>query len=60
MKNKKPRQNGPRTVTVSLGDDITQWLRIASLRRRISISAIVREALLPSFEARHTDGKRAI
>jgi len=52
MKNRKDRRS------VSLGNDINQWLDKCSAKRRVSVSAIIREALLPAFEARHSDRKR--
>lgn len=45
--------------SVSLGNDINAWLERCAQQRRISISAIIREALLPAFNRRHSDRKRS-
>ena len=45
--------------SVSLGDDINQWLDKSAAQRRTSVSFIIREALLPAFSSRHSDRKRA-
>ena len=59
MKMKTGERKTPRTLTVTLGYDITHWLKAASKQRRISVSAIMREALLPAFDKRATQKKRA-
>lgn len=40
-------------LSISMGKDLTAWLRRASAKRRTSVSYIIREALLPAYEARH-------
>jgi post-segregation antitoxin (ccd killing protein) len=59
MKMKTETRKTPRTLTVTLGNDLTHWLKAASRQRLISVSAIMREALLPAFEKRATGNKRA-
>ena len=40
-------------LSVSIGRDITAWLRRSAAKRRTSVSYIIREALLPAYERRH-------
>ena len=40
-------------LSISMGADITAWLRRAAAKRRTTVSYLLREAVLPLYEARH-------
>jgi len=41
-------------VSVRVPDDVMGWMRKAASKRRVSMSIIVREALLDHYEKRHS------
>jgi Arc/MetJ-type ribon-helix-helix transcriptional regulator len=40
-------------LSVSLPDDMATWLRRAAAKRYVSVSFLVKEALMPQFTTRH-------
>ena len=50
---KKPSALKVDRISLSMPKDISAWLRRAAAKRRTSISQIVKDALLPQFDARH-------
>ena len=40
-------------VSISLPTEMAAWLRRASEKRYVSVSHMVKEALMPAFERRH-------
>lgn len=42
-----------RKMSVSLGDEMATWLKRHAAKRHASVSQVVRDALLPLYEARH-------
>jgi len=40
-------------LSVSLGKDITAWLRLTAAKKRSNVSQVIRELLVPAFESRH-------
>ena len=51
----KAKQEAKRrdAICVSLGEDITAWLRRSAAKKRSNVSQVLRELLVPAFEARH-------
>lgn len=46
-------------VVASLGNDMASWLRRCAKQRMTTCSQIIRDALIPQFNARHSDRKRS-
>jgi len=46
-------------LSVSLPSDLRIWLQNAAAKRRTSVSYLIREALLPVFQAGQTNSRKA-
>ena len=46
-------------IAASLGNEMASWLRRCAKQRMTTCSQIIRDALLPAFEARHSARKRS-
>jgi uncharacterized protein (DUF1778 family) len=46
-------------ITFRIESDVAAWLRRAAAKRRVKRSQILRELILPAFEARHAKNEAA-
>jgi hypothetical protein len=52
MKNETRSKPKATKLSISLPDDVAAWMRRAAMRRRVSVSHIVKESIMPAFNAR--------
>jgi hypothetical protein len=49
----KPDSERVDKLSVSLGKDMSAWLRRMASKKRSNVSQVIRELLIPAFDARH-------